>query len=88
MRLSFIAVFARRSMPPLVALALKFVPAAMLTALILPMIVAGPAAGAAWTSPKVLAALPAGAVAFLTQSTLKTLGTGMAALRLLPWLRR
>ena len=41
-RLSFIAVFARRSMPPMLARALNYVPAAMLTALILPMIVAGP----------------------------------------------
>ena len=38
-RLSFIAFFARREMPPLLARALKFVPAAMLTALIIPMIV-------------------------------------------------
>ena len=44
-RLSFIAVFARRSMPPMLGRALKYVPAAMLTALILPMIVADPAAG-------------------------------------------
>ena len=42
-RLSFIALFARRSMPPLLARALKYVPAAMLTALILPMIVGAPA---------------------------------------------
>ncbi len=34
-RLSFIALFAQRSMPSLLARALKFVPAAMLTALIL-----------------------------------------------------
>ena len=38
-RLSFIAFFARRSMPPLLARALRYVPAAMLTALILPMVV-------------------------------------------------
>ena len=42
-RLSFIAFFARRSMPPLLARALRYVPAAMLTALIVPMIAAGPA---------------------------------------------
>jgi branched-subunit amino acid transport protein len=87
-RLSFIAVFARRSMPPLLARALKFVPAAMLTALILPMIVAGPAAGTtAWANPRILSALLAGGVAFLTHSSLKTLGAGMAALWLLQWLR-
>ena len=44
-RLSFIAVFARRSMPPLLARALKYVPAAMLTALALPMIIGEAPAG-------------------------------------------
>ena len=43
-RLSFIAVFARRRMPSLLARALKYVPAAMLTALIVPMITAEPSA--------------------------------------------
>jgi branched-subunit amino acid transport protein len=80
-RLSFIAIFAQRVLPPLLARALRFVPAAMLTALIVPMIVAGSATIAAtWTDPKVLAAALAGIAAFLTRSTLKTLGVGMAAL--------
>ena len=39
-RLSFIAFFARRTMPPLLARALRYVPAAMLAALIVPMIAA------------------------------------------------
>ena len=83
-RLSFIAVFARRRMPPSLERALKYVPAAMLTALIVPMIVAEPAAGHAMTfNPKVLAAAIAGVVAYATRSTLLTLGTGMAALWLL-----
>ncbi len=81
-RLSFIAVFARRSMPPLLARALKYVPAAMLTALILPMILAAPASAAPF-NPRVVAAIVAGIVAFYTHSTLKTLGAGMAALWLL-----
>jgi branched-subunit amino acid transport protein len=80
-RLSFIAVFARRSMPPLLARALKFVPAAMLMALILPMIVAGPEAGQAVAfNPKVVAAVIAGVVAFFTRSSLWTIGTGMTVL--------
>jgi len=87
-RLSFIAVFARRNMPPLLGRALKYVPAAMLTALILPMILADPAAGHAMhVNPKVVAAVIAGAVAFFTRSTLWTLGTGMAALWLLQAMR-
>ena len=44
-RLSFIAVFARRSMPAWLARSLKYVPAAMLTALIVPMIVGAPPLG-------------------------------------------
>jgi branched-subunit amino acid transport protein len=87
-RLSFIAIFAQRTLPPLVARALRFVPAAMLTALIVPMIVAGPATDAAtWADPRVSAALAAGAVAFVTRSSLATLGLGMAALWLLQWLQ-
>jgi branched-subunit amino acid transport protein len=86
-RLSFIAFFARRAMPPLLARALRYVPAAMLTALIVPMIVA-PAAGAFPVDPKVPAALVAAAVAYFTRSTPKTLAAGMAALWLLQWLQR
>ncbi len=87
-RLSFIALFAQRSMPPMLERALKYVPAAMLTALILPMIVAGPVSGltasAAMTfDPKIAAAIIAGVVAYFTRSTLITLALGMSALWLL-----
>ena len=83
-RLSFIAVFARRGMPPWLARALKYVPAAMLTALVLPMITGEAGTGHAMAfSPKAAAAVLAAVVAFHTRSTLWTLGTGMAALWLL-----
>jgi len=83
-RLSFIAVFARRRMPPLLGRALKYVPAAMLTALTLPMILGDPAAGNPMAfNPRLAAAAIAGAVAFFTRSSLWTIGTGMAALWLL-----
>jgi branched-subunit amino acid transport protein len=83
-RLSFIAVFARRSMPPMLARALTYVPVAMLTALVVPMIITDPAAGSAMTyNPKLAAAVIAGAVAFFTRSSLWTILTGMAALWLL-----
>jgi len=42
-RLSFIALFARRQVPPLLGRAFRYVPAAMLTALIVPMVVTLPA---------------------------------------------
>ena len=72
-------------MPPLLARALRYVPAAMLTALILPMVVDWH--GALPISPRrsVAAAVIAAAVAFATRSTLATLGAGMAALWLLQW---
>jgi branched-subunit amino acid transport protein len=78
-RLSFIAFFARRTMPPLAARALRFVPAAMLTALIVPMVVAHGGTPDSMP-PRVPAALCAVAVAFATRSTLWTLASGMAAL--------
>jgi len=67
-RLSFIAIFSRRHIPALLARAFRYVPAAMLTALVLPMIVA---------------AIVAGFVGFRTHNTLKTLAAGMLSLWLL-----
>jgi branched-subunit amino acid transport protein len=78
-RLSFIAIFARREVPTLLARAFRYVPAAMLTALVLPMVVVIPAQAQA-SLPRVVAALAAGVVAFLTRSTLWTLATGMLVL--------
>jgi branched-subunit amino acid transport protein len=89
-RLSFIALFARREMPPLLARALRHVPAAMLTAIVVPAIVfATPGvlrldAG----NVKLIAALAAGIAAWRWRNTLLTIGTGMAALWLLQWLMR
>jgi len=84
-RLSFIAFFARRAMPPLLARALKYVPAAMLTALIVPMVVDAHGLATDFATPRVAAAVLAAIVAWFTRSTLKTLGAGMAALWLLAW---
>ena len=83
-RLSFIAFFSRRSVPPLLARALRYVPAAMMTALIVPMILPGsPMVVPLLPTPKMLAALVAFVVAWYTHSTLKTLIAGMAAVWLL-----
>jgi len=79
-RVSFIALFSRRTMPPLLARALRYVPAAMLTALVLPMVVDAGAAGEAWLTPKVIAAVIATVVAYWKLGTLWTLGVGMVAL--------
>ncbi|MEO8485384.1 MAG: AzlD domain-containing protein [Betaproteobacteria bacterium] len=83
-RLSFIAFFASREMPPLLARALKFVPVAMLTALVLPMVLVPSAAEAiAAMNPRIPAGIVAAVVAFFTRSMLKTLVAGMAALWLI-----
>jgi branched-subunit amino acid transport protein len=87
-RVSFIALFARRSMPVLLARALRHVPVAMLTAIVVPAIVFA-APGVLDLSPgniKLIAALVASAVAWWRQSTMLTIAAGMAALWLLQYL--
>jgi branched-subunit amino acid transport protein len=79
-RLSFIALLARRSVPPLAARALRYVAVAMLAALVVPAVLATPAGPSLWPNPKPLAALVAGTVAFFTRSTSGTLVAGMATL--------
>lgn len=87
-RLSFIAFFARRDMPPLLAEALKHVPAAMLTAIVVPAVVfAVPGVlDVGIGNPKIFAALAAGAVAWRWRNTLATIGVGMAVLWLMKYL--
>jgi len=88
-RLSFIAIFARVDMPPFVARALRFVPAAMLTAIVVPPIVfAGPSTLAfSYANPKLVAALIAAAIAWRTKNVSLTIATGMATLWAAQWLR-
>ena len=84
-RLSFIALFARREMSPLLARALRHVPAAMLTAIVVPAIV--------FAAPgelrldignvKLIAALIAGVVAWRWRNTMLTIAVGMVSLWLL-----
>jgi len=88
-RLSFIAFFASREMPPLLARALRFVPAAMLTALVIPMVLTPSVAGSLQgVNPRIPAAIVAAVVAYFTRSTLATLSLGMVALWLLQALAR
>lgn len=87
-RLSFIAIFARRHVPVLLARAFRYVPAAMLTALVLPMVVGAPGETLSASVPRIVAAILAGVVAFATRSTLGTLATGMVALWALQFVAR
>jgi branched-subunit amino acid transport protein len=89
-RLSFIAVFARVEMPPAVARALRFVPAAMLTAIVVPAVVFVAPAGLvfSYTNPKLDATLFAAFVAWRTKSATATMVAGMTALWTAQWLVR
>ena len=97
-RLSFIALFARRDMPSLLAEALKHVPTAMVTAIVLPAVVFMPAGllRLDFGNPKLIAAVVAGAVAWWSKkreveggawiqgsSTVATIVVGMAVLWIL-----
>ena len=86
-RLSFIALFARRDMPPLLAEALKHVPVAMLTAIVLPAVVFLPTGVLRLDvgNPKLIAALVAGAVAWWSKSAVATIVVGMIVLWSLRW---
>jgi branched chain amino acid efflux pump len=87
-RLSFIALFARRDMPPLLAEALKHVPTAMVTAIVVPAVVFLPAGVLRLDpgNPKLIAALVAGVVAWRSKSAVLTIVVGMMVLWLLRYL--
>ena len=89
-RASFIALFSRWPMPPLVARALRFVPVAMLTAIVVPPVFfrAAGAADPGLDNAKLLAALVAAAVAWRTRSVTATIAVGMATLWLTQWAMR
>ena len=88
-RLSFIALFARWEMPSFVARALRFVPAAMLTAIVLPAVaLRGGGGDPSLAHEKLAAALVAALIAWRTRSPTATMVAGMAALWLLQWLLR
>ena len=87
-RLSFLALFGRlERVPPRLELALQYVPAAVLTALVAPRLVyldGALALGAG--NERLLAGLVAAVVAWRTESMLWTIVAGMVALWTLTWL--
>ncbi len=81
-RLSFIALFARRDMPPLMVRALRYVPAAMLTAIVVAAVgIPGkvPVSDSLYIS-KLIAVLVASIVAWRTRGPVPTIAAGMLAL--------
>jgi len=89
-RLSFIAIFARIEIPPSVSRALRFVPAAMLTAIVVPAVVfiAPGTTSLSLTNPKLVAALVATFLAWRFKSATITMVAGMVTLWLAQWLVR
>jgi branched-subunit amino acid transport protein len=75
-------------MPPPVARALRFVPAAMLTAIVVPAVVfVAPATLVfSYTNPKLVGALVAALIAWRTKSATATMVAGMVALWIAKWL--
>jgi branched-subunit amino acid transport protein len=86
-RLSAIALLGRVTLPPRVLRALRYVPIAVLSAIVVPALLAP--SGALDVSPgnaRLLAGLLAIAVAWRTRSIVWTIAAGMAALWALGWL--
>jgi len=88
-RASFILLFARWPVPPLVRRGLRYVPAAVFSAILVPelVLVAG-SVHIGLDNPRLLAGVLAGAIAWRTRNTLLTIVAGMLALHLFGYLLR
>lgn len=83
-RLSLIALWQRLQLPPLLENALRFVPVAVLVALIIPdLFQPVPVESALPLNPRLPAGILAAAVAWYTRNVTLTIAAGMAALLLL-----
>jgi branched-subunit amino acid transport protein len=80
-RLSFIALLGRMEVPQVVRRALRFVPPAVLSAIILPELVMRDGAPAlSVENARLLAGVVAAAIAWRTRNVLLTIASGMASL--------
>lgn len=86
-RASFITLFARWPVPEVLQRALRYVPAAVFSAIIVPeLVISAGAVDISLHNPKLLAGVLAAAVAWRTRNTLVTIAIGMPALHLFAWL--
>jgi branched-subunit amino acid transport protein len=86
LRLSFIALFGRLSVPDWLTRALRFVPPAVLSAIIFPeVLLPGGELDLSPLNPRLLAALAASLVAWRTRSLALTIVVGMGILLFLMW---
>lgn len=89
LRTSFLLLQDRISLPTALERALRYVPAAVLAAIVTPAILQGGGdalAGISWLDTRILAAFVAALVAWRTKNILATIAVGMAALWVLTWL--
>ncbi|MCO6055270.1 AzlD domain-containing protein [Pseudomonas sp. MOB-449] len=87
LRLSFIELYGRLSMPPVVQRALAYVPASVLAALVLPAVtLPHHATEISLENPRLYAATVAALVALVSRNTILTMTTGMGALWALQYL--
>jgi branched-subunit amino acid transport protein len=86
MRLSFIYLFGRFAVPPVVKRSLRFVPPAVLSAIIMPaLLIQNNSLDLSINNFRLIAGAAAVLVAWRTKSMLLTILSGMAALLLLMW---
>ncbi len=81
LRLSMIIVLGRLEVPHLVRIALRFVPASVLTAFVVPELLRpGGVLSLSLANPRLVAGMAASLVAWRTKSVFLTIGVGMALL--------
>jgi branched-subunit amino acid transport protein len=80
-RISFIALLSNRVVHPLIARALRFVPAAVLSALVIPQILTrNNTLQISFSNPQLIAGIVAAVVAWRTKNVLFTILSGMVVL--------
>jgi len=86
-RASFILLFARWPVPALMQRALRYVPAAVFSAILVPgLVLSEGSVHIGLDNPRLLAGILAGAIAWRTRNTLLTIVSGMLALHLFGYL--
>lgn len=86
-RASFILLFARWPVPAMVKRALRYVPAAVFSAILAPaLVLTAGSVHLGLDNPRLLAGILAGATAWRTRNTLLTIVTGMLALHFFSYL--
>lgn len=89
LRTSFLLLQDRLALPEMLSRALRYVPAAVLAAILTPALVQGggdPLLGIGWLDTRLLAGVVAGVIAWRTKNILATIVVGMAVLWLLNWM--